>query len=120
MKTDGIGIDIVELSRFEGSNHAKLVERILSEKEKAIYHTFTSRKRQVEFLAGRFAAKEAFTKAHRGFEEHINFSDVSVLYDEYGAPIVESPFSTGVVQISIAHSDHYAVAMCTVKGESET
>ncbi len=115
MNINGVGVDIVELARFEGKSHDNLAMRILSEAEKSIYDAFTSHKRCVEFLAGRFAAKEAFTKAHRGFEDAINYKDVSILYDEHGAPYVKGPDLGGIVNISIAHSDHYAVAMCTVE-----
>ena len=60
----GIGIDIVELKRIRKINkrQKKFVDRILTPFEKEIINRLTE-KRQIEFLAGRFAAKEAFAKA---------------------------------------------------------
>ena len=58
----GIGCDICQISRFK-DNYEKLAKRLLTENEYAIYSDFTSEKRKIEFLAGRFSAKEAVVKA---------------------------------------------------------
>jgi holo-[acyl-carrier protein] synthase len=58
----GIGIDIIELSRIEEivTRQKKLVDRILTENEKQTFVHLPER-RKIEFLAGRFAAKEAYS-----------------------------------------------------------
>lgn len=60
----GTGIDIVELDRIEKlhSRQEAFSKRILTPKEQAHFSTLSAH-RQIEFLAGRFAAKEAFSKA---------------------------------------------------------
>ena len=60
----GIGIDIVELSRIRRIylRQQKFVDRILTVNEKEIFYNLTE-DRKTEYLAGRFAAKEAFSKA---------------------------------------------------------
>ena len=60
----GIGIDIIELSRIQEimSRQNKLIDRILTANEKQLFEELPMT-RKIEFLAGRFAAKEAFSKA---------------------------------------------------------
>ena len=60
----GIGLDIVELERVEKlmRHTQRFQQRILSEREQDLFNTL-SPSRQIEFVAGRFAAKEAFSKA---------------------------------------------------------
>ena len=55
----GIGIDIVQISRIK--NPDLLAKGILTDKELEIYHQKGINK--IQFLAGRYAGKEAFMKA---------------------------------------------------------
>ncbi len=109
----GVGIDIVELEEIKAHWNDKFVSRILSGEERKIYDTMGSNKRKLEFLAGRFAVKEAYTKAYGTFETPLNFNEVSVLNDASGKPYLKSPYrSTDSVMISLSHSKHFVVAMC--------
>ncbi len=59
----GIGTDIIELERIRKSlENKKMIGRILHPKEIELYDSFESEKRKVEFFAGRFCVKEAFSK----------------------------------------------------------
>nr|WGD94286.1 holo-ACP synthase [Bacillus subtilis] len=60
----GIGLDITELKRIASmaGRQKRFAERILTRSELDQYYEL-SEKRKIEFLAGRFAAKEAFSKA---------------------------------------------------------
>lgn len=107
----GTGIDIVEIGRIRNLVDAqpKFVDRILTEKEKAGYNKYTDQ-RKVEFLAGRFAAKEAFSKAKGcGIGKELSFADIEIETDPHGRPIVVKPFAEGI-HLSISHSEQYAVA----------
>ncbi len=73
----GIGIDIVEVSRIS----ERLAERILSEEEYFIWE----KNRKDEFLAGRFALKEAFFKAVGTGIRDVRLNSISFLPDELGA-----------------------------------
>lgn len=76
----GIGIDIVELHRIENmlSRQTRFPQRILTEAEYARF-TQLSDKRKIEFLAGRFAAKEAFSKAYgTGIGKELSFQDIEI------------------------------------------
>ncbi|MDD4388693.1 MAG: 4'-phosphopantetheinyl transferase superfamily protein, partial [Bacilli bacterium] len=55
-----IGIDIVENKRFNAFiDNPRKYSRILSAKEKDLFVQITNKSRKLEYLAGRFAAKEA-------------------------------------------------------------
>ncbi len=121
-----VGIDIIETARIKDavSRHPAFYRRILAPSEQAIYE---GRADSTEFLAGRFAAKEAIMKCIgtglRGFSWH----DMEVLPDQQGCPQVV--FSSGIngilekrniayIKISISHSRDYAAAVAV--GEEKT
>ena len=108
----GIGIDLVELDHMASvcQKQPQIFKKILTEKEIEIYERYDE-KRQLEFLVGRYAAKEAFSKAMgTGIGKTVTFQNVSVLNNEKGQPtVIESPFS-GKVFVSISHSQKMAVA----------
>ena len=107
----GIGLDIVELSRIRrlDGKSAKFRERILTEHELSEYAAL-SLNRKTEFLAGRFAAKEAFGKAKgTGIGAECSFQDIEIRKDEKGKPgIFFCRQEIGLV--SITHTKEYAAA----------
>ncbi len=117
-----IGVDIVEISRIRALYDrfgAVFMKRILTEAEMA---QCLSRPDPVASLAGRFAAKEAVSKAlGTGISRGLSFRSIEVLNDQAGKPQVRlhpgSP--TGDVpcriSISISHDRHSAVAMALVE-----
>ncbi|MDE1548478.1 holo-ACP synthase [Jeotgalibaca caeni] len=107
----GIGLDVTELDRITlaYTRKAAFAERVLTEKEQAIFHQLTGT-RQMEFLAGRFAAKEAFSKAYGTGIGKLSFQDMEILPGEKGKPeVTHSPFD-GNVWVSISHSSNIVVA----------
>jgi holo-[acyl-carrier protein] synthase len=111
-----IGIDLVEFEDLKSRTSSRFVSRILSKRELAIYEQIKNPQRKLEFLGGRFAAKEAYTKAYRKFEAPLNYIDVEILKDELGAPYIESKYrKEDKVEISISHSPSYVVAICMVE-----
>lgn len=112
----GIGMDIVEITRIQRliERQPKFIERILTKKEQLVFHNRRGR-RQYEYAAGRFAAKEAFAKAlGSGIGEELSFQDIETAADEYGKPYIEAPFSSGV-HLSITHSKEYAAAQVVIE-----
>ncbi|MGX7245901.1 holo-ACP synthase [Enterococcus quebecensis] len=107
----GIGIDMVELSRIEKIiiNKSSFIKRVLTDKEYAIFQNLPH-KRQVEFLAGRFACKEAFSKAWGTGIGNVGLQDVEILKEDSGAPTVTKSPHDGKVFVSISHTDTFAVA----------
>ncbi|MGG1680233.1 holo-ACP synthase [Neobacillus sp. NRS-1170] len=111
----GIGIDIIELSRIQEllNRQGKFAERILTAREKDSLETLSER-RKVEFLAGRFAAKEAFSKAFgTGIGKELSFLDIEIASDSFGKPIIVKPEIRA--HLSISHSRDYAVAQVVIE-----
>lgn len=107
----GIGLDIVDIARIGKACKKRegFPARVLTKKELSIYSQLTSN-RQNEFLAGRFAAKEAFAKAYGTGIGKIGFLDIEILTGELGQPTIsKSPFE-GKVFVSITHTDSVAAA----------
>ncbi|MFT9849653.1 holo-ACP synthase [Aneurinibacillus sp. REN35] len=117
----GTGIDIVELKRIQ-----KILER---QEETFLARIFTEQERvrvpktmarRVEFVAGRYAAKEALSKAvGTGIGRHFSFQDAEILAEESGKPVINMDASllekmTGwrgcMLHVSISHSEQYAIA----------
>ena len=108
----GIGLDIVELSRIENAlnRSERFAIRILTPRELAIFETL-SKGRQIEFLAGRFAAKEAYSKANgTGLGEDCTLQQIEILKADNGKP--ELYFDGALVNgfISITHTKTVAAA----------
>ncbi|CAM3057669.1 holo-ACP synthase [Paenibacillus sediminis] len=88
----GIGHDVLEIKRVEllmnGPYGDKFMERILTGAEQELAKQRGSK--VVEFLAGRFSAKEAVAKAFgSGIGKIIGFKDIEILPDDSGKPIVK-------------------------------
>ncbi len=85
----GIGTDIVEVARIEASLKQfgdDFAKRILAESEFASYLQSQIKPR---FLAKRFAAKEAFSKAlGTGLRAPCTFQNIAVGHDDLGKPIL--------------------------------
>lgn len=85
----GIGTDIVEVLRIESSIAQfgdDFARRILADSEFASYQLSQIKPR---FLAKRFAAKEAFSKAlGTGLRSPATFQNIAVSHDELGKPIL--------------------------------
>lgn len=112
----GIGIDITELNRIEALIHRKpaFINRILTQKERESFLRLSD-KRRIEFLAGRFAAKEAFSKAMgTGIGGKLSFLDIEIEKESSGKPIIVKPINTGV-HLSITHSKEYAFAQVIIE-----
>ena len=115
----GIGTDIVAVARLRAmwERHGdKAVERILAPQEIPDFAGATDKGR---FLAKRFAAKEAFSKAlGTGVRPPATLSAIAVLHDHLGKPmLVFSPALHALLgeknlkaHLSISDEAEYAVA----------
>ncbi|MCL7749639.1 holo-ACP synthase [Halalkalibacter alkaliphilus] len=116
----GTGIDIVELDRIENivKRQPRFVERILTDNEKRFFETY-SKTRKIEFLAGRFAAKEAFVKAMgTGISKSYSWHDIEILKEESGKPTLVVAGLQSYIHLSISHSRNYAVAQVIIESSS--
>ena len=125
----GSGIDLVEIQRIGETYQrrgSKFLERLFTAEERA-QGSFHRGRRQLEFWAGRFAAKEAVAKALGvGFGKSLSWQEIEILADSRGAPYVllsgsaaalAREASIGKVLVSITHSKEYAMALAVAVGE---
>lgn len=107
----GVGIDAVELSRIQKIIEEKpgFARRVLTAAE---YQCFEGLKvhRRIEYLAGRFCCKEAFSKAWGTGIGKVSLQDIEVLSDEQGAPVITSSPHDGPAFVSITHTETIAMA----------
>jgi holo-[acyl-carrier protein] synthase len=114
----GLGNDIIEIDRIRQSieRHGQhFLDRLFTQKEQDYCFKF---KDPVPHFAGRFAAKEAISKAlGTGFGKEVSWQDMEVLGDEKGKPEVyfseglKKLFSNPKVLLSISHSSSHATAV---------
>ena len=116
----GHGIDIEELASIQNAVKKRegFAQRVLTDKEMERFASLKGR-RQIEYLAGRWSAKEAFSKAMGTGIGKLGFHDLEILNNERGAPYFsKSPFS-GKVWLSISHTDQFVTASVILEEDYE-
>lgn len=124
----GIGVDIVEIPRLEMSLQRSgeiFMNHVYTNQERAnVPSNATAR---LCYLAGRWAAKEAVSKAlGTGIGSACTMQDIDIINDDLGQPVIQLSGSAadtaekkGVKfwHISISHEKGYAVAMVVAEGQ---
>ena len=122
----GIGVDIVENARVGEliEKHGKSFEQKVFTEGELDYAN--DRRRRLEHLAVRFAAKEATSKAlGQGMSSGISWRDIEVVHDETGKPEVRLTGAVGklaekmgvrTVHLSLSHTDTHSVAFAVAEG----
>jgi holo-[acyl-carrier protein] synthase len=124
----GIGTDIVQISRVEAAllrSGPRFAEKILGPEELVKYHARTAKHavRGLRFLATRFSAKEAFSKAiGLGMRMPMTWRSAQMLNAPGGKPVIvcsgaleEFMRANGLsAQVSISDEADYAVAFVIV------
>jgi len=109
-----VGVDIVDISRIRSIYDRfgqAFMKKILTDAEAA---QCLSKPDPAASLAGRFAAKEAVSKAlGTGIAKGLGWRSIEVLNNEAGKPCVSihAPNFSGTVSLSISHDRHSAVAI---------
>jgi holo-[acyl-carrier protein] synthase len=122
----GIGIDIIEVARVKAS-HERFGERFLNRLLLADEIAYClSHKNPAPFLAARFAAKEAISKAFgTGIGAALGWQDMEIRRKKSGEPFVvlrgkgkELFASRGAKQllVSLSHTQNYAAATAVLDG----
>ncbi|AHI53992.1 holo-[acyl-carrier-protein] synthase [Spiroplasma sabaudiense Ar-1343] len=99
-----IGIDIVEVKRIKLKN--RIVELILHCAEIEIFKSKSNKRSQKEFLAGRWAAKEALIKT---LSQPVAMNNINIAYQNQQPVFENKEFSNYLV--SISHEKKYAIAV---------
>ncbi len=116
----GIGVDIIDIYRFEKVNLQRFAKRILTQKELV---DFENAKNKKNFIAKKFSVKEAVAKAFGvGIGKNLSFYDIEISKDEVGKPVCfvkNSPLnlseSTIKVHISISDAKNLISTYCIVE-----
>lgn len=118
----GVGIDLVEIERIKQTieTHHKFANRLLTEREMLSFNRIRTKHRQAEFLAGRWAAKEAFSKAlGTGIGSQLHFHDIEIMQAESGQPYIETTKFKGRIYISITHTATFAAAQVVLENADD-
>jgi holo-[acyl-carrier protein] synthase len=107
----GVGTDILQISRV--SLTKAFIERILTPQEQTLLEGIKQDARKIEFLAGRFAAKEALMKALGTGIGASSFQDFTILPTSTGQPHCELPGLK--VLLSISHDGGFALAFAVLE-----
>lgn len=113
----GIGVDVVEISRFEESlaRTPALSERLFTPAEAAL---------PVSSLAARFAAKEAIAKA-LGAPKGLGWHDAEIIREQSGRPVFDirgtvraaaDALGVQTVHVSLSHDAGIAAAYVVLEG----
>ncbi|KHD37737.1 4'-phosphopantetheinyl transferase [Clostridium acetobutylicum] len=119
----GVGVDIIEINRVKNAidRNYKFIEKLFSRREIAY---IKAEKTKAQYIAGRFSAKEAVSKAlgtgFRGF----SFKNIEIHKDDLGKPIVvlnggaraiAESYGKYQVQLSISHDREKAIAYAVLE-----
>jgi len=125
----GLGIDVCRIERIARalSRHgSRFAERILATPELQDFERLSPAQRP-SFLAKRFAAKEAFSKAlGTGIGVGFGFTDLWIAHDTAGAPVIEVSLrlegqlqARGVCRrwLSLTDETDLAAAVCVLEAQ---
>lgn len=119
----GVGVDIIEIYRIKKSLERRetFLTKLFTKNE---IEYFESKKFRPEFVAGKFAAKEAVAKAlGTGFRE-FDFKDIEIEHNALGKPLVTLRGKAKLIaerngdyniHISISHSETNAIAYAVLE-----
>jgi holo-[acyl-carrier protein] synthase len=105
-----LGIASIELRMLDRADPAEVASN-LGQHEQSLCDSLKSRKRRLEFLAGRIAGKAA-VQLLRGVEAP-DFKEIEILREPDGQPKVESLSLKRIPNITIAHNRFISVALAS-------
>jgi holo-[acyl-carrier protein] synthase len=121
----GLGTDITNVNRFTKlTSNERFIKRILTPTEIQNYFS-TDVKKRANFLAKKFAGKEAFSKAlgcgiggaFLQKENIFTFQSIEILKKESGAPVInllQNYLKNHITSSFISFSDEKEIVSCTV------
>ena len=109
-----IGTDIVYIPRLKKmiDSNPSFIKKVYTEKELTIASTI---KDPINFLATRFAAKEAIIKATN---TKFDFNEIEILKDKLGEPIPSIiNHKDYTINLSLSYDNDYAIAFCIIRNK---
>ena len=116
-KISGIGVDCIEISRFENLiSKERIPDNLFTDNEKKYC---LSKSYPAQHFAARFVAKEAIIKAYNQSEkENLLFKEIEIFNDKRGLPIarlLNKKKNELEILVSLSHSDTLAMAFVVIK-----
>lgn len=121
----GVGTDIVKVARMQRNLERwgdRFAERILTSSE---FNDFSVTTKKANFLAKRFAAKEAASKAMGlGFQDGLELKHISISHEKNGKPLLEfydfakkflATKGINASHLSLSDEKEYAIAFVTME-----
>lgn len=119
----GVGTDIVEVNRIKEiiTRNVKFIDKVFSKNE---IEYFKNKNFRPEYIAGRFAAKEAVSKAFGTGFMGFDFKDIEIDSNALGKPVVILKGKAKIlaqkngefkINLSISHEQEYAVAFAVME-----
>ena len=124
----GTGIDAVSIQRAK-KLQGRVLQKIFNASELAEYEALANAHEDIraQFLASRFAVKEAYAKARRtGFNSVVIPNEIITRKEADGRPYVELCGKTldnaphCVIHLSLTHEEPLAIAMVILESVSES
>lgn len=117
----GHGIDLQDMRAVEEAyqKRPRFAEKILTDAELQKFNSLTE-KRKIEYLAGRWSAKEAYAKAVGTGIGPISFQDMEVMNDDKGAPFFSRSPREYKTWLSISHSGTFVQASVILEEVDES
>jgi len=122
----GVGVDIIEISRFKEASKKwgkNFIDKVFTPREKEYSR---NKKNSAQHFAARFAAKEAVFKAFGDEKDSIQkWTDIEIINDRNGKPTVvfhssaeklKKSRNVSDVMVSMSHCKDYAVANAVLIG----
>lgn len=119
----GTGIDAVYIPRVKKLN-SSFINKYFSKEEVKEYEGLSSAHEDIryQYLASRFAVKEAYAKAHgTGFCEEAVPCEITTCKDENGKPYIKLSGNTAKcagecrIHVSLTHEESMAIAMVIIE-----
>ncbi|MBQ1530980.1 MAG: holo-ACP synthase [Solobacterium sp.] len=104
-----IGIDVVSVERIDMTNK-RFIEMVLTEDERRELALYSADSRRKEYIAGRFAAKEAIFKA----TQDRDYLKYAILHETSGRPYVKDHPE---ISVSISHDGGIAAAIVQIQAK---
>jgi holo-[acyl-carrier protein] synthase len=128
----GIGTDIIQVSRVAGvmaRTNGRFAEKVLGPDELSVYHARRARSeaRGIAYLATRFSAKEAFSKAiGLGMHWPMTWRALQTLNEPSGKPVIVASGELGEwlaergirAQVTVSDERDYAVSFVVAETDA--
>ncbi|PID65870.1 MAG: holo-ACP synthase [Gammaproteobacteria bacterium] len=128
----GIGSDILDTRRIARAiekHPSRFAEKVLSAKELAQWQQLTANQ-SINFVAKRWAAKEAFAKAcGTGIRFPVRWHNISLTRDKLGKPLLETHNELSQwlkerqvhrLHISLSDDNHYCLAVVVLESQDKS